>query len=151
MIADTLAQHSRYHILSPHFAAAFKFLENLPAQPQLGRHDLDGDNCFALVQTYTSKPLAAAKFEAHRKYLDIQYIQSGCETILWTPLTGLTQVTEPYVAERDIAFFATPPQWTPLQLCAGQFAIFCPEDGHAPGVEYDGPVNVLKTVIKIRV
>ena len=115
MIADTLSQYRRYTALSPRFAAAFEFLRQLPANQPLGRHDLDGDNCFALVQTYATKPLAEAKFESHRKYIDIQFIQTGSETLLWSPLAALTKITEPYEAAKDIAFYATPPQVTPHQ------------------------------------
>ena len=150
MITDTLAQSHRYLSLSSRFAAAFAFLQKLsPAQTD-GRCDIDGDNCFALVQTYQSKPLAQAKFEAHQQYTDIQFIQSGRESILWTPLNTLTQVTEPYVAERDIAFFANPTQWTTINLSAGDFTIFFPEDGHAPSVECYGQSEVRKVVIKVR-
>jgi YhcH/YjgK/YiaL family protein len=150
MITDTLAHSHRYLSLSSRFAAAFAFLQQLsPTQPD-GRCDIDGDNCFALVQTYQSKPLPQAKFEAHRQYTDIQFIQAGREYILWAPLATLTQVTEPYVAERDIAFFANPPQWTTINLCPGDFTIFFPEDGHAPGVECYGQSEVRKVVIKVR-
>ena len=149
MIADTLSQYRRYTALSPRFAAAFEFLRQLPANQPLGRHDLDGDNCFALVQTYATKPLAEAKFESHRKYIDIQFIQTGSETLLWSPLAALTKITEPYDAEKDIAFYATPPQVTPINLRAGEFTIFFPEDGHAPGMEYNGSAEVRKVVIKI--
>ena len=151
MIADTLLQCHRYTALSPRFAAAFEFLQQLPADQPLGRHELDGDNCFALVQTYATKPLAEAKFESHRKYIDIQFIQAGGETLLWSPLVALTEMIEPYDAERDIAFYATPPQVTPINLRAGAFTIFFPEDGHAPGLEYSGPTEVRKVVIKISV
>jgi biofilm protein TabA len=149
MIADLLKQCHRYTSLSPRFAAAFEFLKKLPADQPDGRCDIEGDNCFALVQSYVTKPPMQGKFEAHRKYIDIQFIQAGCETILWSPLAALTQVTPPYAVEKDIAFFANPSQWTPVNLCAGQFAIFFPEDGHAPGLEYGEPVEVRKTVIKI--
>jgi biofilm protein TabA len=150
MITDTLALCHRYTSLSPRFAAAFEFLKKLPANQPDGRCDIDGDNCFALVQTYQSKPLAQAMFEAHRQYIDIQFIQGGRETILWSPLDALTQVTQPYAAEKDIAFFANPVRWTPVKLHAGQFCIFFPEDGHAPGIECDGVAEVRKVVIKVR-
>jgi biofilm protein TabA len=151
MIADTLEQNSRYLSLSPHFATAFKFLEKLPVGRPDGRYDIDGDNCFALVQTYNTRPLAQALFEAHRQYIDIQFLQAGRETLLWTPLAALTSVTQPYAADTDIAFFATPPHWTPVNLRAGHFAIFFPADGHAPGLECDGPAEVRKIVIKVRI
>ena len=151
MIAATLSQSRRYTALSPRFAAAFEFLQQLPAHQPLGRHELDGDNCYALVQTYATKPLAEAKFESHRKYIDIQFIQTGGEMLLWSPLAALTEIVEPYDATKDIAFYATPPQVTPINLRAGEFTIFFPEDGHAPGLEYFGPTEVRKVVIKISV
>jgi len=151
MIADTLDQCRRYTGLSPRFAGAFEFLENLPADKPIGRHDIDGNNCFALVQTYKTRPLAQAAFEAHRKYIDIQFIQAGRETLLWSPITELTQITRPYAAGKDIIFFANPPHWTPVNLHAGQFAVFFLQDGHAPGIECDGSTQVRKIVIKIRV
>jgi len=151
MIADTLDQRHRYTGLALRFAAAFEFLEKLPASQPAGRYDIDGNNCYALVQGYTTRPLAQAMFEAHRQYSDIQFLQAGRETLLWAPLAALTQVTQPYAAEKDIAFFANPPHWTPINLYAGQFAVFFPEDGHAPGLECSGQAEVRKVVIKVRV
>lgn len=150
MIADTLELSRRYAGLHPRFAAAFDFLKKLPADQPAGRYEIEGDNSFALVQSYTTKPLAQAAFEAHKKYIDIQFIQAGRETLLWSPLVALTQVTKPYVEEKDVMFFATPAQVTPVNLRAGEFVIFFPEDGHAPGVEYNGAGEVRKIVIKIR-
>ena len=150
MISDTLEQCRRYAGLSPQFAAAFEFLETLPVNKAAGRYDIDGNNCYALVQAYTTKPRDQAKFETHRQYIDIQFIQAGRETMLWSPLAALTQVTQPYLAERDVIFYATPPQMTPINLEAGQFVIFFPTDGHAGGLECGGPSEVRKVVIKVR-
>lgn len=149
MIADTLEQSRRYTSLAPRFAAAFEFLRHLPADQPLGRHDIAGDDCFALVQAYPTKPIAEAKLEAHRSYIDIQFIQSGRETLLWAPLAGLAE-TRAYDAEKDFALFATPSLATPLRLRAGDFAIFFPEDAHAPGLELDGSSLVRKVVVKVR-
>ncbi len=149
MIAGPLAQSSRYAAPAPHFDAAFAFLRTLAADFPLGRHDIAGDDCFALVQTYTTKPIADAKFEAHRKYIDIQFIQSGQETLLWAPLAGLAE-TKAYDPEKDYALFAAPAHATPIRLHAGDFAIFYPEDAHAPTLQLDGPTEVRKVVIKVR-
>ncbi len=150
MIAGTLAQSSRYAPLSPRFGAALEFLRNLRADVPLGRHDIAGDDCFALVQSYMTKPLAEGKFEAHRSYIDIQFVQAGRETLLWTPLTGLAE-TKAYDSEKDYALLAAPANPTPLRLHAGEFTIFYPEDAHAPCLELDGPCEVRKVVVKVRV
>lgn len=153
MITDTLSQCYRYLGLSPRFAAAFEFLKNLPADKPAGRYELDGDNCFALVQSYTTKPLDKATFESHRRYIDIQFIQSGVETMLWAPISTLN-VTQPYVAEKDVMFYAVPAapaQMTAINVHAGDFTVFFPEDGHAPGIECGKSSEVRKVVIKIAV
>jgi YhcH/YjgK/YiaL family protein len=155
VITDTIKLCRRYTHLSPRFAAALEFLEKLPADKPIGRYEIDGDNCFALIQSYTSRPQTPAQaiFEAHRRYIDIQFLQAGQETILWAPLDALKKVTQPYDSGKDAAFFAAPvpTQMTAIHLRAGDFAIFFPEDGHAPGLECGGPVPVRKVVVKIRV
>lgn len=151
MIVDKLSQSFRYLPLSPRFAAAFDFLHELPSDQPFGRVQIDGDDCFALVQGYTTKPLSAQRFEAHRKYIDIQFLQAGRETLLWTPLAELSEVTQPYDDARDISFYAGPKSSVAVHLQAGEFAIFYPEDGHAPMLEFQGPADVRKVVIKVRV
>jgi YhcH/YjgK/YiaL family protein len=150
MILDTLDQWPRYAAASPLLPVAFRFLETLPADLPDGRHPLDGDNLFALVQTYQTKPTGAVAFEAHRTYFDIQFLQRGAETILWAPLAACVTVTEPYRTENDAAFFAPPPHHTALALQPGQFAIFFPADAHAPGLVLHQPTTVRKIVIKVR-
>ena len=149
MIMDNLAGWRRYAGTQPGLTPAFEFLQTLtPATPD-GRYEIDGDRIFCLVQRYRTKPLAEAKFEAHRKYTDVQFILAGRETILWAPLAALPTVTQPHDTERDIAFFAMPTQHTSLRLCAGQFTILFPHDGHAPGLECDGSTDVVKAVVKV--
>jgi len=62
MILDTLDHAARYEALNSRFSKAFAFLRSMDGTQALGRHDLDGDHCFALVQTYETKPLEKAKF-----------------------------------------------------------------------------------------
>lgn len=149
MILDQLSQCQRYAAILPGFARAFEFLQQVDAKCPTGPHELDGENLFAIVQRYTTKPVAQAALEAHRKYADVQFIIAGRETILWAPLTALKDVTQPYSAEKDIAFFSMVPGVVPVHLGAGQFAIFFPEDGHAPSLEWNGPGEVLKVVVKV--
>ena len=68
----------------------------------------------------------------------------------WAPLSTLAETTQPYREDNDIAFFGTPARVVPVHLLAGDFVIFFPQDGHAPGVASAGPTEVRKVVIKIR-
>jgi YhcH/YjgK/YiaL family protein len=115
-----------------------------------GRHDIDGDSVYALVQQYQTRP-AAGMPEAHRRYIDIQFIARGREVIHWTPLAACSEVALPYDAEKDAGFFAAPSTMVPVRLTAGQFTIFFPDDAHAPCSAWDGPEDVLKVVVKVAV
>ena len=151
MIHDTLQNSARYEVLSPRFARAFAYLRGVDGTQALGRHELDGDNVFALVQKYTTKAVEAALFEAHRKYIDVQFVQSGRETILWAPLATMREETMAYDEKKDVALWKLVPHVTPVHLSAGHFVILFPEDAHAPTVVWETPTEVFKVVVKVRV
>jgi YhcH/YjgK/YiaL family protein len=151
MIQDTLAQSARYEALSPRFAQAFAFLRKVDGTQSLGRHDLDGDKVFALVQTYATKPIESAKFEAHRKYIDVQFLYSGRETILWAPLAAMKEQTLAYDEAKEAALWKVVADVTPLHMSAGHFAILYPEDAHAPCIEWGTSEQVFKVVVKVAV
>ena len=151
MILDTLANAAQYESLNSRFAKAFAFLRTVDGTQELGRHDLDGDDCFALVQTYETKPMEKAKFEAHRRYIDVQFIHSGRETILWAPLTSMQEETMAYSEEKEAALWKLVPDVTPLHMSAGHFAILYPQDAHAPCIEWEKSEQVFKVVVKVAV
>ncbi len=116
-----------------------------------GKVEIDGDRVFAIIQRYQTLETDAPKFEYHRKYIDVQYLVSGEEIIGWTPSDRIT-VTEPYNAEKDIAFGTAPAgTWTPVHLQAGQAAVLWPEDGHAPRLAAGKASAVMKIVVKVAV
>ena len=148
MILDELQNAARYEAVHRGFRQGFEFLRAADLdQLASGRHELDGERLFALVNRDDGRGRAGARFEAHRKYIDIQYLVSGTEEIGWCPTGECRQVVEPYDEARDIMFFADRPQlW--IELGVGKFMIFFPEDAHAP-LAASGP-NV-KAVIKVAV
>jgi len=145
MIIDRLENASLYRGLGDRIALALDSLET-PREP--GRHELDGDNVFAMVQQYQSKPLAEGKWEAHRKYIDIQYVAEGIERIGWAPIGRLTE-SEPYNEENDVAFYQGEGDF--VTVPTGSFVILFPEDAHMPGIAVDTPGPVTKIVVKARV
>jgi YhcH/YjgK/YiaL family protein len=151
MILDSLEHSARYEALHPLFAKALAFLRTVDGTQSLGRHDIDGANVFALVESYVTKPAESALFEAHRKYIDVQFIYQGRETILWAPLATMKEQTRPYEEDRDIAKWKLVPDVTPLHISAGHFAILFPQDAHAPCVEWGQPEQVFKVVVKVAV
>jgi biofilm protein TabA len=151
MILDTLSQWRTYAALSPRFAQGFAFLQQVTDQTPVRRHEIDGEDVFAFVQQHGTKPVAERQYESHRKYIDIQYVQRGREVMYWAPLPLLTNVTMPFEVEKDAALYGLIPEGVPVQVNAGQFTIFFPEDGHIPSCAWDQPAEVLKVVVKVRV
>lgn len=151
MILDSLPLWRRYAPLNPRLAKGFAFLEQLPTDIAIGRHDIDGEAVYALVQRYQTRPVAQMQLEAHRRYIDVQFLASGREVIHWAPLAGLAAATKPYDNVTDAALYSLPPDTMPVQLRAGQFAILFPDDAHAPCCAWGDPAEVLKVVVKIAV
>ncbi len=146
MILDDLKRAERYYALHPGFKAGFEFLlkGDLLAL-DCGRHEIDGDRVFALINRDPGRGRAGARLEAHRKHIDIQFLVDGAETIGWRPTAECETVTEEYTAERDIMFFGdAPANW--IELPVGKFMIFYPEDSHAPLAAHGDNV---KAVIKV--
>ena len=146
MIHDQLENAERYYGEHPGFRAAFEFLRtrNLRELP-LGRHEIDGERLFAIIARERGRGRTGAKPEAHRKYIDIQYVVAGEELIGIRATADCRESTAPFDLERDIGFFTDPPkEW--VSLPPGTFAIFFPEDAHAP---LAGEGDVHKAVVKI--
>lgn len=151
MILDSLPQWRRYASLNPRFSSAFTFLERIGQALAVGRHDIDHDRVYALVQRYQTRPVAGMQLEMHRRYIDIQYVVSGCEAIHWAPRAGLVDVTMPYDVSKDATLFAAPADMVPIPVHVGQFAILFPDDAHAPCCTWGEPAEVLKVVVKVEV
>ena len=81
MIIDNIKNASKYYSVHPQFRAVFEGLKKLDENSDCVRYDVDGDNSFYSLSSYTNKPVSECKFEAHRIYADIQYVISGHEHI----------------------------------------------------------------------
>ncbi len=146
MIFDSLEQYARYAGLGYNLSAAFRFLlDNDLAVLPLGRVDIDGDKMFALVQEYGTKPVEQGMWEAHRKYIDFQHMVIGKERMGFANIKTM-QLGE-YVPEKD--FQPMTGFGSQMDISAGHFAIFFPEDGHMPGLMVTLPEMIKKVVIKI--
>jgi len=148
VILDVLSSSARYEGLGPRFARAFQWLRSVdPSTLPDGKTAIDGDDVFVLAQRRMTKKLDLVKWEAHRKFADIQYIVEGQEAMFWEALSR----TEPgeYLEEKDFLALETE-SWVDLEVPAGQFAVFFPEDAHRPGILIPGADPVFKLVVKVR-
>lgn len=147
MIYDHLRNQSLYRNLHPRIAKAFDYLASFDAEKPDGNEELDGKNLIAMIQTYETKLPANKKMESHRRYVDLQYIISGEETLFHRPTESLI-VKEPYIEERDVMFYEDADDQS-LVLRPGDFAILFQHDGHKPGCIYGAAQKVRKIVFKI--
>ena len=151
MILDTIENTHLYLGLNARFSKAFEILtDKTLSQKQDGKYAVDGENIYYTIQRYTTKPLNEGKLEAHRKYIDIQFLLEGQEILGYAPLKGLTTAEE-YNPQKDIAFFNTPKEITKVILEPGLFCILFPDDAHLPCCQLAGPAEVRKVVIKVRI
>lgn len=151
MIAVPLVLADRQAPALPGLDLALAFLRRPDAAglPD-GRYEIDGERVFALVQRYETAA-GEPRFEAHRRYADVQYLAAGSEVIGAAPLAAL-RVTEPYDAGRDICFGSVPADRASLlTLAAGELAILYPEDAHAPRLAAGAPAPVTKIVVKVEI
>jgi biofilm protein TabA len=149
MIIDRLANPAPLFRLPVRLARALEYLRatDLTSVP-IGRHDLDGDRLFALVQEYTTRAADECIWEAHRTYIDVQFVAVGVERMGYANL-GQMRERDAYDATRDVAFFE--PGESFVTIPAGTFAIFGPEDVHSPGHAAGAACLVRKVVVKAMV
>ena len=148
MILDRLEQIERYRALHHRFFKAFAFLRQAGlASLPLGRQEIDGDRVFAMVCKDPARTRDEAKLEAHRKYIDIQVVLAGTDEMGWKSRAQCEKPDGEYDAEKDVEFFTDRPDaWA--SVGPGAFAIFFPDDAHAPLV---GTGELHKIVVKVAV
>ena len=101
MIFDSIKNFKLYSGLGKNFQEAFDFVtSNDFTKTPPGRYDLKG-GMYYMVQNYETKPEPEGFFEAHRMYIDLQYVVSGRERHDFSHLSSLKQRT-PYDAEKGI-------------------------------------------------
>lgn len=131
--------------------SAFTFLkDNDLSLLEAGRHDIDSDNLYVSITDYNTKNEEDANYEAHRKYMDIQYVASGMEMIDITPLSQKDSVYQAYDETKDIEFFSVK-GGKAFKADPEVFFIFFPEDAHKPGLKIDSLAPVRKVVVKVKI
>ena len=147
MIIDTLDNLGKYATVNPQFAKAIEYLEatDLKAQ-EVGKVELQGKDLVVNFSVAKGKTKEQAMLETHRNFIDIQIPLSCTEVMGYTPACNLPDGE--YNAEKDITKFALPSE-AYIPVHPGMFAIFFPQDGHAPCITDEESIR--KVVVKVRV
>lgn len=148
MIIDTLDNIDKYSEIPVY---AVEFVKKLTSDIELGKYKLN-ENEFVNIEEYQPKTIADAKFEYHKKYVDIQILLSGTERIYIRPVNGLTEAVK-YSEEKDIAFISESVENADFVTLNGtNFVMIYPHEAHAPQVEVSNfKDKVKKVVVKLLV
>lgn len=148
MILNSLNSTERVERLHPLFKKAFDYIKATDfSKMEDGKYELEGSRLFVNVASLFGKKKDEVAIETHKKYIDIQMPLLGVEKIGWKPGCELQEVSVPYSEENDIEFYVDRPT-AYTKIYPGQFAVYFPEDGHAPGI---GEGNIRKVIVKIQV
>lgn len=145
MIVDKLENLDKYVSLNPLFEQAVAYLNStdLDAVEPGTKIELKGDDLRVNFAQTKPKTKEQAKLETHRDFIDIQIPLSGTEVMGYTPAADLPKAE--YNQEKDITFFEGLAE-SYVDVRPGMFAIFFPQDGHAPGITETG---VKKVIVKV--
>ena len=136
----------RYACVIPGLEEAMQAVEALESM-EPATYPLSGGNK-VLVQKVTTKAWETSQLEAHREFLDIQYIVKGKEMVGWAPVDTLTPAGE-FNTAKDKGMYTG--ENAPMAIAEGYCYVVYPEDAHAPSVHMDEAHEVSKVVIKLKV
>lgn len=149
MIYDKIDHIETYKGLSEDLYLGLEFLKNATPDLENGVHELN-PRVKAIVSEYETKEVNENGFEAHKKFIDIQYVLQGAEKVCCLPLDQL-QERIPYKEENDAAFYTSNGKPIEMVIGDGSFAVFFPQDGHMPCLCMEEPTIVKKVVIKVKI
>lgn len=153
MIYDSLINIQSYSHLSKDIFKGLSFLNRVESTIEVGSYEIS-PRVKAIVSEYCTKKENENGYEAHRDYIDIQYVIIGEEIVRYIPLSNLNEV-KPYSLANDIAFYEPTEKDVekPLEMVIGGgfFSILFPQDGHMPQLCKDEPQNVKKVVVKVKI
>lgn len=146
MVIDTLDNLAKYEALNPLFKDVVRFLkENDIMSLAAGKYTIKGDELYVNVTTAKGKSPDKAVMETHNKMTDIQIPISTAETYGYTPRKDLPQGT--YDAAKDITKMPGILGESLVTCEVGMFAIFFPQDGHAPCITSEAEIK--KAIFKV--
>ena len=148
MVSDHIKYASEYFNLSAGIRVALEYLARADvATLAPGRHDIDADRVFVLVSDYETRQPGETFWEAHRRHVDVQFVQSGSERIAYGDIARFE--LDPYDAGRDLVVaHGTSERF--VDVDAGEFVILFPHDVHMPGLTRQSVAAVRKAVVKVR-
>jgi YhcH/YjgK/YiaL family protein len=150
MIIDSLENIEFYKSFNKDIYEGLLFIKNASGEIELGTYQISA-TAKALVMEYETKSGDNGfGYEAHQHVIDVQYCIKGNELIPWSNLERLKPYTE-YNPEKDVTFYELVEQQGEVIIGNNVFAVFFPEDAHAPVFCAGKPELIKKIVIKVSI
>ena len=135
----------KYASLLPGIEEAFDAVNALTEYENKKSYPLsDGNRINVAVQA--TNPVALA--EAHREFIDVQYIIKGSEYMGWADLADC-KLEGDFNETKDVGFYSG--DYTFHKINAGTCYVAFPEDVHMPARHLDEPTDVVKVIVKLKV
>lgn len=148
MIYDALNNLRLYANINGGLRAVCAFVENNEITALAdGRYELE-NGVYAMVGTHDTR--TAGKYEAHRRYADLQLILQGSEIIEYAHLSDMTNADAYDESGDSILFDCDPQNKICLKMLPMRFAFLLPEDAHKP-LMYLNDKQSRKIIFKIPV
>ena len=148
MIKDSIERAKSYYNISDNLAKGFEWIKNNDLVNLDDGKYIISDSLYANVQTYNTKD--DAPYEAHRQYIDIQYMSHGEELSGVTDYANCSTVIE-YDINKDIEFLKNNSEDALYKIKTGEFFVFFPHDAHKPALKVNESLKVKKVIVKVKV
>lgn len=148
MVFDTLIHAEMYYSLHPGFKKAFEFLKSTDLSTIApGEYPIDGRNIYAMVKNYQTRLPEQGRWEAHKEYIDIQFVAAGEENMGYADKAEMQEVE--YVEQKEQIVLKGEGQY--LKMKPGNFMILFAHDAHMPCMAIDQPIPVKKIIVKVKI
>ena len=117
-----------------------------------GIYRTNNEDFYYILSTYnTSANIEEKPSEAHRKYIDLQYILYGEEKIGYADYRSSRMLLKEYDGKNDVELFSRIDNESFFILKKGMYAVFFPEDVHRPGLTNRETRGIRKVIFKITI
>ncbi|MFV0378046.1 MAG: YhcH/YjgK/YiaL family protein [Mangrovibacterium sp.] len=141
--------YKQYHAKPGLWRAVFEFMKQDLFELEVGKYQLIEEEAFVMISEYDTKEPENAKWEAHKKFIDLQYVIAGEEQMGILPLVQAVNSLE-YNEQKDVIFYGD--NSGQLHLATPEaFFLFFPSDVHRPCIKVGESAPVKKLVAKIAV
>lgn len=150
MIYDTFDNIGLYCKKGEALYKAIVYARDFNLSQQDGEYEVEGKDIFAKVMTYQTSPAEERKFEAHKRYIDVQVLHQGRERMDIASAQKLEPLG-PYDESKDAVKLKAPETYSSLIMEPGKFVVFFPQDIHRPNCNLNGPSMVRKVCMKVKI